>query len=105
VSGWSECMRSLDAYLPGIRFQWPPDGDFNCSSGVTISDYWGALGWLWHYPGDLLLYKISANSTLGPFFEIASAPPYGNWFSAAVPFALFWCALLAFGALAEKLCP
>lgn len=73
---WKECAALKEDLAEGRpefiadspRFQWPSDGiaGFNCEAGVTISDIWGMISWVWTYPGDLIL----SFEPVGRFFEI-----------------------------------
>jgi hypothetical protein len=80
---WKECAalkeRSLEVRPKFLsespRFQWPTEGisGFNCESGVTISDIWGVISWVWTYPGDIMLSIEPAKK----FFEIEGTVAIG----------------------------
>lgn len=65
---WKECARQNELYLGHSRFEWPSGGlnGFNCSDAFTFSDIWGAISWLWTWPGDWLLRSEPLNT----FMEI-----------------------------------
>lgn len=54
---WKECVDLLYRYDLGNRNTWPPNVlGFDCDPEVfTIEDVWGAISWVWTWPGDALL--------------------------------------------------
>lgn len=79
---WAECSRHQEWTGIRNRFSWPSDGlaGFNCEAGTTVSDIWGAVAWLWTYPGDWLLRLPSVNK----FLELEPLHT-GGWASGLVP--------------------
>lgn len=73
---WKECLRLTEQYIS--RFEWPlTDGDqmgFDCNPDFTVNDIWGAVSWLWTWPGDYLLNMpgLKAFLELGPETIIGS---------------------------------
>jgi hypothetical protein len=72
---WKECAAHMEQYLPGWRFEWPPDGleHIDCETGLTISDVWGAASWGWTWPGDWIL----SQEPMRTFFEIEGTSAVG----------------------------
>jgi hypothetical protein len=91
---WKDCValkeRALDVGQRSSgenpRFQWPKEGvsGFNCESGVTISDIWGAISWIWTYPGDLFL----SIEPVKKFFEIEGSVAIGAVGSTFLPWLI-----------------
>ncbi len=68
---------------------WSFISDMNCDGVVTISDVSLWLGWVYFYPGDLLLMLVMRETpNMARFFEITDAD-YGKFVSFAVS-GLFW---------------
>ncbi|WP_439521084.1 hypothetical protein [Marivita sp.] len=65
---WKECVRFMERYDLGDRFTWPPNlMGFDCEPDIfTISDVWGAISWVWTWPGDWIL----SLEPIRTFFEI-----------------------------------
>lgn len=83
---WKECVASKELYYS--RFTWPDKawGGFNCSEDFTVSEVWGAIAWIWTWPGDWVLRLEPINT----FFEL---PPNvtGHWLSTTLGWILlFW---------------
>lgn len=87
---WQECIESLEPYGIRSRFEWPAEGlaGFNCQDGVTISDAWGLIAWLWTWPSDWLLRLPSVNA----FFELDPLHT-GGTASGILTFALIYAFL------------
>lgn len=78
----------IPEHVPPKRI-WSFISDMNCDGVVTISDVSRWLGWLYFYPGDLLLMLIMRETpNVARFFEITDAD-YGKFVSFAVS-GLFW---------------
>ena len=76
---WKDCAsQRLDTYLES-RFKWPtPElGGFDCNPDFTFSDIWGAISWIWTYPGDYLLSMPGVRS----FFEMEGFVSIGSTWS------------------------
>ena len=66
---------------------WSFAADMNFDGSVTIGDIGLWLNWLFTYPGDWIMLKLSHNS-IGRFFEF-SAADYGGFFSALISIFVF----------------
>jgi len=94
---WKECARYEDSNGYRSRFEWPVGegkSGFDCNEAFTISDIWGAISWVWTWPGDYLLSLSGVRS----FFEISEVTQIGNGWSYAFPFLAYF-GLLIFLAL------
>ena len=72
---WKAYTAQRNIFGPDDRFSWPSDGiaSIDCSPGFTISDLWGAISWVWTWPGDYLL----STEPMKTFFEIEGATAIG----------------------------
>jgi hypothetical protein len=85
---WKECVSQGERWFAASRFEWPDkaQGGFNCSEQFTISEVWGAISWIWTWPGDWILRSEPINS----FFEL-SPNLTGHWVSTTLGWViLFW---------------
>lgn len=85
---WKDCVALRERWSEGSRFEWPDQahGGFNCSEQTTISEVWGAVSWIWTWPGDWMLRWEPINT----FFEL-SPTVTGHWFSTTLGWLLlFW---------------
>jgi len=83
--------------------QWKFVYDMNGDGLITISDVWAWVGWLFYYPGDLVIYwtlsveelahRIKQFST---FFEVLP-PSHGGWVSMLISLVFWLSVLLASG--------
>jgi hypothetical protein len=72
---------------------WAFVADMNADYGVTISDVWLWIKWLYFYPGDMLMYvAMDSMPRLASFFEIG-LDSYGGVASGL--FSFFAWALIA----------
>ena len=85
---WKECVNLLELYDLGDRFTWPPDAlGFDCDvENFTISDVWGAISWIWTWPGDWVL----SQEPIKTFFEIEGATATGAIGSTLIGFFLLY---------------
>ena len=85
---WKECVRTNELYDFLSRFEWPVgEGKpgFDCNQDFTINDIWGAVSWLWTWPGDYLLNLPIVKS----FFEIGPETVVSSGWSTAFGWILF----------------
>lgn len=84
---WKDCASRLEQYYEGWRFVWPPEGwsQFDCEQGLTISDVWGAVSWIWTWPGDWVL----SQEPLRTFFEIQGTSAIGTTASTVLGWFIF----------------
>ncbi|PWG16338.1 hypothetical protein DFK10_11890 [Salibaculum griseiflavum] len=84
---WAQCAERMEDYMPGWRLMWPSDGIefFDCEAGLTISDVWGAISWIWTYPGDWIL----SQEPLRTFFEIEGQTAVGATGSTILGWLIF----------------
>ena len=72
---WKDCVRESELYGIRSRFEWPVgegQSGFDCNpDAFTINDIWGAIGWIWTWPGDLLLSLPKVQSFFLSFCCIA----------------------------------
>jgi len=68
-----------------MQRHWKPISDMNGDGLTTISDVSAWFGWLFYYPGDLIILWINSYreptllfSQLATFFE-TTPPQYGGW--------------------------
>ncbi|MFQ5840510.1 MAG: hypothetical protein ACE5HK_07295 [Candidatus Methylomirabilales bacterium] len=59
---------------------------------VTISDVLAWPGWLFYYPGDLVIYHLLKIGWLAEFLELTSGH-YGGWLSLVISVMLWWIAV------------
>lgn len=88
---WKECVKIFEEAGIRTRFEWPAQeyGGFNCHYDITISEVWGAIAWVWTWPGDWILRTQYINN----FFELEPLVT-GHWFSVAFPvIVLFFVAV------------
>jgi hypothetical protein len=92
---WKECARLTEQHLPGSRFLWPEGGaeNLDCTSGLTISDVWGAVAWAWTWPGDWIL----SQEPLRTFFEIEGTSAVGTIGSNLFAWFAVFCVLNILG--------
>lgn len=85
---WKDCIHRDYLYGTGDRFTWPEAGwnGFDCNTeAFTISDVWGAVAWVWTFPGDWLL----SLAPIRTFFEIDTPAAVGAWGSVALGFPVY----------------
>ena len=94
---WKECVSLVERYDLYTRFDWPLTPGrlgFDCESVFTINDIWGAIGWVWTYPGDLVLN----NSEVKTFFALPPETVVASGWSTALGWLILfvvWSSLLA----------
>ena len=66
----------MEVLTSGARFSWPQRGvEFiDCEPNLTISDIWGAVSWVWTWPGDWIL----SQEPMRTFFEIEGGSAVGT---------------------------
>lgn len=74
---WKDCVLLYEKYDIRSRFEWPVGegrSGFDCNSAFTFNDVWGAVSWLWTWPGDYLLNMAMVKDffELGPEIIVAS---------------------------------
>jgi len=84
---------------------WKPVSDMNGDGLTTISDVSAWFGWLFYYPGDLIILFIKSYpepallfEQLATFFE-TTTPQYGGWISffiSLVAWLVVGCWIVAF---------
>jgi hypothetical protein len=96
---WAECSRHQEWTGIKGRFDWPADGlaGFNCEAGTTISDFGGAIAWIWTYPGDWFLRLPKVNA----FFELDTLTTGGTASGILTAFAVL--VVLAFISMLSSL--
>jgi hypothetical protein len=85
---WKECVQLNERYDLLSRFEWPGgDGKagFDCNPDFTFNDVWGAVSWLWTWPGDYLLNLPEVKS----FFELGPETVVGSAWSMALGWLFF----------------
>ena len=75
--------------------QWLFVSNMNGDGIFTISDVGAWIGWLFFYPGDLVIYGILSIEQLARFFEVTPAH-YGGLFSFLFGLAILQIPLLVF---------
>jgi len=95
---WKECAGVMETYSPGWRLHWPERGwnEFDCEEAFTVSDVWGAISWIWTWPGDW----IFSQEPIRTFFEIEGTTAIGAMGSTILGWVIFWVLLSGF--FAEK---
>ncbi len=85
---WKDCVRESELYGIRSRFEWPVgegQSGFDCNpDAFTINDIWGAIGWIWTWPGDYLLSLPKVQS----FFETGTETVVGSGWSTALGWLL-----------------
>jgi hypothetical protein len=83
--GWRQNLeRAFDPVRD--RWTWPREGDFNGDGAFTISDAFQAIGWIFHAPGDGILYALlNAKPETVRFLEL-SYRDYGSTVSVVISF-------------------
>lgn len=93
---WKECARELDSAGVRDRFTWPGDvngpAGFDCNPETTFNDFWGALSWLWTYPGDYL----QNTHWVQRFFELDGTTVIGSSYSSGLSWLLLMILVAAF---------
>ena len=92
---WKECVNLIESYGLGDRFTWPPKSlGFDCEpASFTISDVWGAMAWVWTWPGDWFL----SQEPIKTFFEIEGTTAVGALGSAGLGWLIALVILSALG--------
>lgn len=88
---WKDCVHQNEGDGLVTRFEWPLDAyinGFDCNDALTYNDIWGAISWVWTWPGDYLLNLPQVQS----FFEMDAGTIVGSWWSTA----LGWLILFAY---------
>lgn len=86
---WKECVQLDEKFQIRSRFDWPVGegrGGFDCNDAFTFNDVWGAIAWVWTWPGDYLLNIPGVKA----FFELGPETIVGSSWSGA----LSWLALM-----------
>lgn len=69
--------------------QWTWTADMNGDEIVTISDVLAWPGWLFYYPGDLVIYHLLKIDWLVEFLELTPGH-YGGWLSLFLSLVFWW---------------
>lgn len=89
---WKECARLLDTAVDRSRFEWPTGWGFDCEPNTfTINDIWGAISWIWTWPGDWLLSRPGLQSFLDGAVQ---GTVVGSVASTVIGWLIFWLFLL-----------
>lgn len=90
---WNECARLFEEMDLQSRFDWPGVGGFDCQADTfTINDIWGAISWVWTWPGDYLLSLQEVQT----FFDFeAKGEVIGSGWSTLIGWVIFWLVFLA----------
>ncbi|MCF3594186.1 hypothetical protein LZG00_09255 [Rhodobacteraceae bacterium LMO-12] len=86
---WKECVKFNEAHGLADRFDWPVGPNlsgFDCNEAFTFNDVWGAVAWVWNWPGD---YILNSDAVKG-FFEIGPETIVAGMFSIWLPIILLF---------------
>lgn len=94
---WVECAKQNEFFNIRSRFEWPVGegkGGFDCNETFTFNDIWGAISWVWTWPGDW----IFSHPEVQKFFEWPAETVIGSSWSTALSWLII---IVIFVGLAE----